>query len=232
MRHVLSLTLVLSLAALAAPASAQIAYLPLAPGCAWAYSDGAGHERIVEAVGPAVIQGEDVVELVWTEADQVYHNFWSLGPTGAVYLHAAYNEDGVFVASYSPPIMYLAAVIATDRCWTSTSRIYWSLDDSVDPGLVGSITYCVTADGPLTVPAGVFETVTVEAVMPLVSATPGKATHDALGRRLADGSRLAEPCSYAAGVGLVKEGVWELTTYGGPTPSDAASWGEVKTMYR
>jgi len=232
MRHVLSLVSVLLMAVFAVPAPAQIAYLPLAPGCAWAYSDGAGQERLVEAVGPAVIQGEDVVELVWTEPDQVYHNFWSLGSTGAVYLHAAYNEDAGFVASYSPPIMYLAAVVATDRCWTSTARIYWSLDDSVDPGLVESITYCVTADGPLTVPAGDFESVTVEAVVPIASASPGEAAHDALGRRLTAGSRVADPRSFAAGVGLVKEGVWELTTYGGPTPSVAASWGEVKTRYR
>ncbi len=232
MRHVLSLALVLSLAAFAAPAPAQIAYQPLAPGCAWAYSDGAGHERIVEAVGPAVIQGEDVVELVWTEPDQVYHNFWSLGPTGAVYLHAAYNEDGVFVASYSPPVKWLAAVVATERCWDSTSRLYWSLDSSQDSGIVATFTCCVTGDGPMTVPAGDFETVTVEVVQPLPPAARGNAAHDALGRRLDGGSRPAAPCSYAAGVGLVKEGVWELTTYGGPTPSGAASWGEIKTRYR
>ncbi len=231
MWHVLSLALVLSLAAFAAPAPAQIAYLPLAPGCAWTYGDGAGHQIVVEAVGTALIQGEDVVELVWTEPDQVYHNFWSLGPTGAVYLHAAYNEDAGFVASYSPPIMWLSAVVGADRCWTSTVRIYWSLDGSVDPGLELSFTFCVTGDGPLTVPAGDFETVAVEAFPPPTPAAPGKAAHDALGRRLADGSRLDDPRSYAAGVGLVKEGAWELTTYGGPTPSEAASWSEVKTRY-
>ena len=230
MRHVMILTLVLSLAALAAPVSAQIAYQPLAPGCAWTYSDGAGHERVVAAAGPAVIQGEDVLELVWTEPDQVYHNFWSLDAEGAVRLHAAYNEDG-FVASYSPPILALPAVAATQRCWSTATRIYWSLDDS-EPWGVETITYCIVGGGVTTVPAGDFETVTVEASLPPFAADAGLAVHDALGRRRDGGERVPAARSYAAGVGLVEEGAWELTTYGGPTPTDAARWGEVKALYR
>ena len=230
MRHLSRLFLVLSLAALAAPAPAQIAYQPLAPGCAWTYTDGAGHERVIEAVGTAVIQGEAVVELVWTEPDQVYHNFWSLGSTGAVYLHAAFNEDG-FVASYSPPILWLPAVTATDRCWSTVTRIYWSLDDSVPWG-VETFAYCIVGGGVTTVPAGDFETVAVEGSLPPLPAFLGEAAHDASGRRLGGGSRQGDTNAYAAGVGLVKEGAWELTNYGGPTPSGAAGWGEVKTLYR
>jgi hypothetical protein len=231
MRHVLSLALVLILAALAAPASAQIAYQPLAPGCAWTYTDGAGHERVVEAVGPAVIQGENVVELAWTEPDQVYHNFWSQGPTGAVYLHAAYNEDGVFVASYSPPILWLPAVAATERCWSTTTRIYWSLDDSV-PFTEATLTYCVTDGGVLTVPAGDFDAVAVTSSTPPLQGARGAADYDVQGRRFDSAVRQAEPSWYAAGVGLVKEGAWELTTYGGPTPFVTSNWGEVKALYR
>jgi hypothetical protein len=230
MRHVKILTLVLSLAAFAAPVCAQIAYQPLAPGCAWTYSDGAGHARVIAAAGPAVIQGEDVLELVWTEPDQVYHNFWSLDAEGAVRLHAAYNEDG-FVVSYSPPILWLPAVAATQRCWSTATRIYWSLDDS-QPWGAATITYCIVGGGVTTVPAGDFETIAVEASLPPWSAVPGPAAHDALGRRHDGGARVSTPTSYAAGVGLVAEDAWELTAYGGPTPTDAARWGEVKALYR
>jgi len=230
MRHATVPTLILALAALAAPALAQISYLPQAPGCAWTYTDGAGHERTVAAVGPAVIQGEDVQELVWTEPDQVYHNFWSLDAEGAVYLHGAFNEDG-FVASYSPPILALPAVTATQRCWSTATRIYWSLDGS-EPWGVATITYCIVGGGVTTVPAGDFETVTVEASLPPFAADPDRPAHDALGRRRDGGARVPAACSYAAGVGLVKEGAWELTTYGGPTPHEAAGWGEIKALFR
>lgn len=212
-------------------ATAQIPWQPLAPGCAWNYTDGAGHERTVEAVGHAVIQGEDVVELVWTESDQVYHNFWSLSPTGSVHLHAAYNEDGVFTASYAPPILWLPAVDATERCWSTATRVFWSLDNSV-PGAEATFGFCIADGGVLTVPAGDFDAVAVtESGPPLQGSRDGSAYH-VLGHRFDGTGRQDEPSWFAAGVGLVKEGAWELTTYGGPTPSGTSNWGEVKALYR
>ncbi len=230
MRHAAMLTLCLLTTAGVLPASAQVPFLPLSPGCAWTYTDGAGHELTIEAAGYAVVQGENTVELVWREPGDVFHNFWSLGPTGAVLLHGAYNEDG-FVASYSPPIQWLPAVSATERCWSTTSRVYGSLDAS-QPLEEFTFSYCVVGGGILTVPAGEFDTVAVsDASPPLLTGADGGAACDLLGRRRDGAPRQQVPRSFSAGVGLVKEGDWELANYGGPTPFGTSSWSEVKALY-
>lgn len=102
------------------------------------------------------------------------------------------------------------------KTWSGTPRFYNSRDDS-NPGDFHTLTYEVAALADVSVPAGVFASAHIVAVLPAAFARDGVA-HDMSGRRLPDGATREDGRWLAAGVGKVKEMAWEPDGFIDPLP--------------
>jgi hypothetical protein len=148
---------VLLLVALAAPAAASDVfpftesllrtYESVAPGGTRTYATYFGGTAIVGGVETRVLHFAG-------GADDGLQQYWTESPENDKYLHGAYRSDCDCGAEYTPPILWIDAPLALDKAWdTTVEMVGW--------GFV-TLHFRVVAADPMTVPAGTFDSFTIE----------------------------------------------------------------------
>jgi hypothetical protein len=156
MRHSL-LYHVLLLAALAAPAAA-VDVFPLTEGLLRTYeSVSPGDTRTYATYfgGTTIVGGVETQVLHFAGGvDDGLQQDWTESPENDKYLHGWYRSDCDCGAEYAPPILWIDAPLALDKAW----------DTTVEMVGFGSVTlhFRVVAADPMTVPAGTFDSFTIE----------------------------------------------------------------------
>lgn len=156
-------------------------------------------------------------------------NFWTVEGDGDVNLCGFYRSGEGFGRAYFPPIKMLDAPLAVGQTWTESCDIY-TYPDLVKIGEL-QISFAVYESGPVSVPAGDFETYGIGFAFPLEQAppTPVGFSIDGAVETAQRGAGASE--WWALDVGKVQyrsSDLFQLTTYDLPTPLQSLSWGRLK----
>jgi hypothetical protein len=220
------------------PAVAQN-YMPLDPGTQWIYGSPTGPERdTVVAVGPAVFDGVNVIELRYRGFNNGLSNFWTVSADGTVSFHGFDRPAESFAYHYIPPIRFVHPPVEVGATWRDTVLFHCVRDCS--GGDSDPVVFVVTVNsiGPLTVPAGTFTAAGIELATEFAAALParGSARYSIFGTKVTaatDAVSGGPMYWWADGVGLIQypDG-WNLVDFARPTPVKTASWGRIKSLYR
>jgi hypothetical protein len=209
-------------------------YFPLRIDATWSYDLDYGGERTATVAGRADVAGTETFEVVhvMTGPDaQTFHNYWTLGPDGDLWLHRAWNETHPYDVVYDPPILLLDGPLTAGKSWLT--------ETTLNGGEAVTVSCQVDAVESVSVPAGIFESFRVSSQITSSGKNAGgRARHDLFGMRV-DGAAKASPLRYFSdGVGLVKETdsfpgtSHRLTSWNVPTPGEETSWGHLKSLFR
>ena len=96
-------------------------YMPLDPGTQWIYGSPTGPERdTVVAVGPAVFDGVNVIELRYRGFNNGLSNFWTVSADGTVSFHGFDRPAESFAYHYIPPIRFVHPPVEVGATWRDT----------------------------------------------------------------------------------------------------------------
>jgi hypothetical protein len=230
---------IVALVALLIPTFAQAqSYLPLVEGNWWRYLTPDGDYETQTVDGTIELNGASahVIRYSGGDNDQT-ENYWTVDPSGDVYLWGFYDPPRGFGFLYDPPILYLdAAPLFLGKGWQTRTRFY-TLPDMRYFGTY-DIAFEVYEEGVVQVPAGEFSTFGVGPAYPTIPGLAGRtvagtADPEAIGRSGA--GRLSADTWWAEGVGTVQVNSWtflRLYDYQQmPTPVNAESWGRIKSLF-
>jgi hypothetical protein len=206
-------------------------YLPLTIGNQWVYQGVAGKSERQLVTEMRTFWGSDtyVISYLDSSSNQGLENYWTTDADGDVSLWGFYNATNGEGILYTPPIKRVDAPLYVGKTWSTTFDYYFL------PGMTyGGTATIVMSDWEeriLVVPAGPFPTVGV-----------GQGPYDGplRGYSLAGLRVSAVPVRgasdwYSPSVGLVQyqsDDLYQLTSFGGPTPAVQSTWGRVKALYR
>lgn len=235
----LSLALAACLAlAVHAGATRAAPWMPLAIGNSWEYQGDAGGHQVETITAFSVVRGVSVLVKYYAEGpDAGLENYWRLAPDGSVLLAGFYSPAAGFGYAYEPPVRFLPVPPVVGPQPPQLITIYDIITDAILSTL--SLQYDVTESTVLSLPAGTFSTFGVGQLVPLPgpSADGVRVTLDGRVVRTTSKSIYAAVTSdwFAEGVGIVQYDIGELfqlVSFGGPTPTVPSSWGALKRMYR
>ena len=231
----------LSIGSAFSTANAQT-YQPLDEGLRWIYSPPTGTDRdTIVVAGPAVFDGVNAIEFRYHGYNDGLSNFWTVDPDGSVLFHGFDLPDVSLGVRYVPPIRMVVPPIVAGHAWRDTIFTHCFRSPSpCNSDTVGTI-YVSTIDGisPHTVPAGTFTAVAVDLSLGFVAlerfaSVPGYSIFGTIvaenGAAVGLGGMVRW---WAEDVGMIENyNGWSLLSFDRVTPAHAASWGQLKKLYR
>jgi hypothetical protein len=210
------LILALSTASLQAQASD---WYPIDTGRFWVYASPGGGSQSATVEAEESFAGSLVQPLRW---DSGTGELLSQDGAGRVFMHGLNGApDGSYVV-FDPPWLRMDSDLTPGLMWEASYEVIeYDADGTETWRGQGRMTFHVVGAGSVDVPAGTFQATEVlitreQDTLPLYT------FHD----------------WYAEGVGWIHRTdesgvVYELQSYGGgPVPTEAASWGAVKSLYK
>lgn len=230
---------IIALAAFVSPRPALAdPWLPLDLGTRWEYRSVGGSHQVETITGFPVLHGRTVAAKHYSEGvDAGLENYWLLAPDSSVLLAGFNNPSAALAVLYEPPIRLLPVppVVAPGPFVTTT--IYNLFTDAVLG--VFPLRYDVTEEVQLTLPAGSFHAFGVgQAIMLPAPRLAAGRTLSLDGRTIDPGGSSIYAVSttdwFSEGVGEVQyqaDDLYQLISFGGPTPTARSSWTAVKRLF-
>jgi hypothetical protein len=218
-------------------ADAQPDYFPLRVGNQWSYSGSAGGAEVQTVTGTTEILGTTVFVVRFSQStnNEGLEDYWSVAADGDVMLSGFFRSNEGWGFAYDPPVVLVHPPLAVGSQWIAPTTIY-NLPDGT---LFGDVTFGlqVYEEVVLTVPAGNFPAFGIGQFIP--GSGTGSMPSSLQGQYTLTGERVAgvSPATdwWTEGVGrprYVSDQVYDLESYGIPTPSLASSWGSLKVLFR
>lgn len=229
---------IIALFALGAPRPAAAdPWQPLDIGLRWEYRGIGGGHQVEHISGLRSVRGRTVAVKAYDEgADAGLENFWQLGADGTVYLCGFNAPSGPLALAYEPPIAYLPGPPALGVSRTTDVTVYNLADGSLYSAF--SIRCLVLEELDLVLPAGVFHALGTGQDMSAPRAiAAGGHTFSLDGRSIGDLPAGLAPSPtdwYTDGVGVVQyqgSDLFQLLSFGLPTPAAHSSWTAIKRLY-
>jgi len=213
-------------------------YQPLQLGSQWFYDNPVYGPHTMSITGEREVLGTMTIIRHQEEEGQIYENYWTSDEAGNLFLHGAYNYEGVG-AAYLPPIQVVAAPLYLGGAWVTEDIHVYDLDGTPWGNEPFDYRLRVYTEGIEQVPAGDFYAygVGTEGGPPAVLARDGQ-TYDLLGRALSDDYVPAEDSPtdwYSDGIGEVMWGttyLFVLVSYDLPVPVVPTTWGRIRSLFR
>ncbi|MDH3198611.1 MAG: hypothetical protein OEO21_10265, partial [Candidatus Krumholzibacteria bacterium] len=226
------------------PPGASLRVYPIDTGRFWVYSSPGGGSQSATVEAPESFAGSIVQPLRW---DGGVSEYLSQDGAGRVFHHGLTYPDGGYVVN-DPPTLVMDSELTLGHEWEASHDVIEYSPDGVEVfRLWERWTYRVIDIGPVDVPAGTFDTaevlITVEREPLARAAFPSGAS---LLSSAPQGASLGQSLfytlrnTYAEGIGWIlrtdENGtsvLFELEAYGGgPVPTEATTWGAVKSLYK
>ncbi len=237
----LATTLLIVAGARTAAAVALPPMMPLDVGNHWEYVGPGGTIDVQGITGTLEVRGRTVaVKHEFQGPDAGLDNWWMTGPSGEVLLAGFDNPNIPLSLAYDPPIVYCGGAPILAETWTTTFVAYEMPGETVYG--TGTATYSALELPTLTLPAGSFEAVAIGWIPngPASTLASGIGTFTLDGHRVSATTKAAAATAtprdwFARAVGVVQWSngdLYQLTSFGNPTPTLASTWGRLKALYR